>query len=285
MTIVVDGDNITVNGKPLEDLKDGDIEVLRDSHLGDLGRIMPKLRRIAPRLNLNMDKLNMDNMRMFRDDFPFGDNRAFLGVNSEKTEQGAKIKSIEKESAAEKAGLRKDDIITKIGDTKIEGSDDLYEAIGKYKPEDKVTIGYLRDGKESTVAATLGKGSSEPKMFNFKGGDFNHDFNFDMPKLDGMNFNFDMRKPRLGVEIQDLAEGKGVKILDVDSDTPAGKAGLQKDDVITEIDGKAVATVDELRSKVRELKEGDSIKVTYQRNGKTQSTDIKFPKKLKTAEL
>ena len=65
----------------------------------------------------------------------------------------------------------------------------------------------------------------------------------------------------------------------------AAKAGLQKDDVIAEIDGSAVTSVDELRNKLRDLKEGDSIKLTYQRNGKTQSTDIKFPKKLKTAEL
>lgn len=275
-TIVIDGDNITVNGKPLEDLQDGDIEVLRNKSMG----LMPKIRgRLAP----------MGSMKMFGEAFPFGGNRAFLGVGSEKTEKGAKIISIEKGSAAEKAGLKKDDIITKVGDAKIEGSDDLFEAIGKYKPEEKVTITYLREGKEITATAILGKKvNAEPRIFNFKGKDFNEDFNFNMPDIPGaneMDLDYHVRKPRLGLEIQDLPEGKGVKILDANGDSPAEKAGLQKDDVITEVDGKSVATVDELKTKVKELKEGDSIQVTYQRNGKTQTTEIKIPKKLKTAEL
>jgi serine protease Do len=105
-----------------------------------------------------------------------------------------------------------------------------------------------------------------------------------VPGLNGMNFSYN-RKPRLGLEIQDLEEGRGVKILDVDSDTPASKAGLQKDDVITDIDGAAIASVDDLRAKLKDVKEGDSFKITYRRNGNTQTADIKFPKKLKTADL
>ncbi len=271
LTIVVDGDNITVNGKPLEDLKDDDIEILHRKGIGPLG---PKIRgRIAPH----------GSMKMFGEGFPFGGNHAFLGVVSEKTDKGAKISSVQKESAAEKAGLKKDDIITKIGDAKIEGSDDLYESIGKYKPEDKVTVTYLRDGKEFTTNATLGKNANEAHVFNFE----NEDFNFEMPEMprfNGMDFNMN-RKPRLGLGIQDLEDGKGVKILDVDNETPASKAGLQKNDVITEIDGKSIASVDELKAKLRDLKPGDSVKLSYQRDGKTQNADIKLPKKLKTAEL
>jgi len=277
MTIVVDGDNITVNGKPLEDLKDTDIEILRNSD--HMRTILPKIKgRLAP----------LGSLKMMGDDFPFGGNRAFLGVVTEKNEKGAKITSVEKESAAEKTGLTKDDIITQIGDTKIENSEDLYDAVGQYKPGDKITINYLRDGKPATATATLGKSKSAELRFNL---DRNNNFNFempDMPRIDGRNFNFnfsDNRKPRLGIGIQDLAEGKGVKILDVEEDTPAAKAGLQKDDVITDINGSAVNSVDELKGKVKDLKEGDSVKLSYQRAGKTQTVEIKFPKKLKTAEL
>lgn len=278
LTIVIDGDNITVNGKPLEDMKEADIQVLRNKGIGPM---MPKIRgMLAP----------MGGMKMFGEDFAPGSNRAFLGVVSEKTEKGVKITSVQKESAAEKAGLKKDDIITQIGDTRIESSDDLFAAVGKYKPEEKVTVTYLRDGKEASTTATLGKNRLSAKVFRFNGGDnnsFNQDFNFRMPNLppmEGMDFSY-TRKPRLGLEIQDLPEGKGVKIVDVTSESAAAKAGLQKDDVIAEIDGKSIASVDELKAKARELKEGDNIKVTYQRNGKTQTTHITFPKKIKTAEL
>ena len=104
------------------------------------------------------------------------------------------------------------------------------------------------------------------------------------PRMNGMEFSYN-RRPRLGLEIQDLEEGKGVKILDVDEETPAAKAGLQKGDVISEVDGKPIGSVDDLKSKVKDLKEGESIKITYTRAGKTQNTEIKFPKKIKTAEL
>lgn len=280
MTIIVDGDKITVNGKPIEDMKDGDIQILRNRGLNSLGTIMPKIRsRIAPMMG--------GDMKMFSEGMPISGNRAFLGVSSEKSDKGAKITSVEKESAAEKIGLKKDDIITKIGETKIEGSDDLYEAIGKYKPEDKVSVTFLRDGITSTVSVALGKSkSADMRVFNFN----NKDFNFEMPdrqllpRMNGMDFSFN-RKPRLGLQIQDVEEGKGVKILDVDENTPAAKAGLQKGDLIYQVDSKNIASVDELRNAIRELKEGDSISISYNRNGLTQSTTIKFPKKLKTAEL
>lgn len=273
MTIVVDGKNITVNGKPIEDLKDLDIEINRNRDGGY--RMSPKIKgRIAP----------MDNMRMFNEDILSNGNRAFLGVVTEKTEKGAKITTVEKESAAEKAGLKKEDIITKVGETKIANSDDLYAAIGKYKPEEKITISYVRDDKEVTVSAILGKNkSSEERVFNFKG----KDFNFEMPELpnwNGNEFNFS-RKPRLGLQIQDTEEAKGVKILGVDSNTPAAKSGLQKDDLIKEIDGKPISSTDDLRSKIKDLKEGDNITITFQRAGKTQTIEIKFPKKLKTVDL
>ncbi len=280
MTVVVDGKNITVNGKPLEDLKDLDIEINRNS--GNDVRISPKINgRIAPR----------GSIRMYRDDATSESNRAFLGVVTEKNEKGAKITSVEKETAAEKAGLKKEDIITKVGDTKINTSEDLYAAIGKYKPEEKVSITYLRDGKETMATAVLGKNKVlEEGVFNFNGNDLNFngkDFNFEMPNQpnwNGRDFSF-TRKPRLGIQIQDTEDSKGVKVLEVDSNTPAAKSGLQKNDVIKEINGKSITSTDDLSSAIKDLKEGDSLKVSYHRDGKTQTTDIKFPKKLKTVDL
>ncbi|GAC1441405.1 MAG: hypothetical protein NVSMB63_08960 [Sediminibacterium sp.] len=274
MTVVVDGDNITINGKDIKDFKDDNFEVFRDNRMFSFH---PKNRTwIAPHRSMNM--LNDEG-----GNFPHS-NRAFLGVLSEKNEKGARISSVTKESAAEKAGLQKDDIITKVGNTKIGNSEDLFKAIGKYKPEDKVNIVYLRNGRENTTTATLGKSSnSENRVFEFN----DRDFNFDMPPMPGMGrmeFNFN-NKPRLGLEIQDQENGSGVKIIDTVEGSPAVKAGLRKDDVITEIDGKTVKSTDDLKATVKELKEGDSIKITYQRAGKTQTTDIKFPKKLKTVDL
>jgi putative serine protease PepD len=75
-----------------------------------------------------------------------------LGVKVESSEQGAKISEITAGGAAEKAGLKAGDIITKFGDRRIDESDTLVAAVRSKAPGDKVTI-TLSDNR--TVEATL----------------------------------------------------------------------------------------------------------------------------------
>ena len=77
--------------------------------------------------------------------------RAYLGVSTEKDEKGARITDVNDKTAAEKGGLKDGDVITRIDDVKVEDHDDLTKAIRKHKPEDKVTVTYLRDGKEQKL--------------------------------------------------------------------------------------------------------------------------------------
>ena len=275
MTVVIDGDKVTVNGKPVEDFKDGDIQILKSKIERD-GMISPHAKVL----------FTPGYPRSYSGDLVISGNKAFLGVQTEKDEKGAKISSVTKGSSAEKAGLLKDDIITKVGDTKITTSDDLYKAIGKYKPEDKVAITYLRNGKENSATAALGKNNIE-RSFTWSG---DNNFKFEMPEIQeapgGMHFNFSHNsKPRLGVQIQDVEEGTGVKIIGVDDESVAGKAGLKEKDVIVDVDGKEIKNVDDLRTKINEAKEGNLFKIKYKRDGKTQTADVKFPKRLKTANL
>ena len=143
---------LRVNGKPIEDFTSNDIDIIRqkmdmdnDVHVfmdGDMPTLAPEAPQIA---------FSEDMMRKVKT------NNAFLGVMTDKTEQGAKITEVTEGSAAEKAGLKEDDIITKIAEDKVTGPDDLYKAVGKHKPDEKVTITYLRDGKQATATATLAR--------------------------------------------------------------------------------------------------------------------------------
>lgn len=280
MTIVVDGDKVTINGKPVDDMKDGDVKIYKR----EFGNNAPHFRAFSsPGKNVQIERL-IDLM-------PAGVNKAMLGVLLAKADEGVKVTDVTKEGGAEKAGLKKDDIITKIGTTKVSDPKELTEAIGKYKPMDKVDITYKRNGKENKTTATLGE--NKAKRFSFRMND--DDFDFDMPEglmppmppmppHGDFNFNFN-RKPKMGLQIQDLEEGKGVKVKDVDDDSPASKAGLKEGDVITGINGKDVAGVDELRNELKEIKEGDAVKMNYTRDGKNQTVEIKIPKRLKTVDL
>lgn len=276
LSIVIDGDKVIINGKDIKDMSPDEMEKLGDM---DMLRLSPGLRMMAPGRG-GAHFFNPDELRKG------GKERALLGVMSEKHEKGAKITSVTKESAAAKAGLEKDDIITKVNDIVIGDSEDLYATIGKYKPEDKVTIHYLRDGQAKTATAILGK--TMEMGFNFDFGDnFKKDFHFDVPGLknrNGFDFNFS-RKPRLGMTIEDTENNMGVKVTDVDEETPANKAGVQKDDILTSVNGKPINSVDETKEILKDLKEGDTVKLGIMRAGKAQTIDIKLPRQLKTADL
>ena len=59
-------------------------------------------------------------------------------------------------SPADKAGLKQGDVITKINDETVGTQGGLSSILGEYRPGDKITITYLRDGKENAVTLNLG---------------------------------------------------------------------------------------------------------------------------------
>src|SRR4051812_31901867 len=186
MTIVVDGDNVTINGKPVDEFKNDDVTIFKRER--PLGMAAPRVGR-------------MDRFRPFDDIDGPGHlappaNKAFLGIMTQKAENGVKVTEVNKESGAEKAGLKKDDIITKVGKTTITTPQQLIEAVGTYKPNDKVDITYKREGKENKTTATLGENKSAPFSFNFNDKDFNFNLPKDaMPPMENFNFNWNS-KPR-----------------------------------------------------------------------------------------
>ncbi len=291
VVVVVDGDNITVNGKPVEEFKgkDGDITVKVNS-LKDLESLSFFRTPRGGVWNFNGN----EGMSLFGED----ENRAMLGVTTEKTEEGARISDITKGSAAEKAGLKENDIITKVDAAGISGPDELSEAIKKHKPGDKVTITYLRDKKENKVSAELTKWKGVG-AFSFRNGqnfDINlGDLTFDriMPKIPDVKVPLEHYRtysrsggsPKLGLSVQDTDDGKGVKVIEVDEDSNAAKAGIKEEDVITHLDDKAVNSVDEISRMLKEKKDNPTVRLQLKRNGKSQNIEVKMPRKIKTTDL
>jgi serine protease Do len=275
MTIVVDGDKVTINGKPVEDYKGSDVRVITSDE--NFKYVTPSRVWTTPKV----PRAPMAIKGVHGADFVgWNANGAILGVDTEDGDGGAKITEVTKDGAAEKAGLKAGDVITKVNEFNVADADDLPMAIKNFKAEDKVTITYKRDGKQQTTTAILQKNKGFGTTFAMA----DTDFTFDFDNGGGQAYTF-FGKPRLGLQIEDLEDGNGVKVLDVNEETPAAKAGLKKDDVITSFNGKEVKGVDDVRTAMKEVKQGETVKVNYKRSGSAQSTEIKFPKPVKKATL
>jgi len=287
--VEINGDKITVNGKPIEDLKDGDITVHRNKYKtleGLNAYTMPRGRTG----NFNWD--SGDEFKMFDVD----ENRAMLGVVTEEVEGGVKVTELTDEGAAKKAGIKEGDIITKIGDTKIEDPDQLSETVRKHKPGEKVTVTVLRDKKEQKITTELGKWKGVSAYSFGPGQNFNMhmpDYNeLLVPKVqatprgrNGQAWSYSSGAPKLGLSVQDTDDGKGVKVIEVDEESNAAKAGLKENDIITNFNDKEVNSADEVAKLVKENKDKPTINLKIKRAGKTQNVEVKMPRKLKTADL
>ncbi len=84
-------------------------------------------------------------------------------VSSNTLAQGALIRNVETGGAAAGAGIQSGDVITKVDDELIDGSESLIATIRGHRPGDKVTLTYLRGGKTATTTATLGSDASSTK--------------------------------------------------------------------------------------------------------------------------
>ena len=97
-------------------------------------------------------------------------NSAGLGIYIYNNIDAAQIASFTSDSLADDAGLRVGDIITSINGEDIDDYDDVVEELSHYKPGDKVTVGYSRDGKSGSVEVELiDRNSSVPSGFPSNG--------------------------------------------------------------------------------------------------------------------
>ena len=124
VTIEIKGDEVLVNGKPADEYEDENISI-------------SKHRSVTGVISRSPFRAQSGTWSYGGNNFEMGGEVAFLGVTSDDHEKGAKILQVTDESAADKAGLKSGDIITKVDETKIESPDNLTKAIRKHKPEEK----------------------------------------------------------------------------------------------------------------------------------------------------
>ena len=73
-------------------------------------------------------------------------------------DSGVAVYNVVEDSPADKAGLKKGDIIVKLGDRDVDGFADFRYELYKHSPGEEVVVIYNRDGKEKKTTIVLGEG-------------------------------------------------------------------------------------------------------------------------------
>jgi serine protease Do len=189
---------------------------------------------------------------------------------------GAFVDDVRLDSAAEKAGLKRADVIVEFDGEHVRSARQFSRLVQEAAPGRTVRATVLRDGKRVDLQVTPTEGRSA--MMTIEGdrlaermregiGNMNGFFDY-MPPL---NFNFDLpgfsSRGRLGVSVDELTDQlaayfgakEGVLVAAVTDDSPAAHAGIRAGDVITSVNGNPVRSREDL---VREVSSAGEDEVT-----------------------
>jgi len=164
-------------------------------------------------------------------------------------EMGVFVLEVWSDTPASKAGIRPGDVISEIGGKRIENTTDLQHAIRHAKVDTKIIVKVLRDGVESALDVFI-----ERQPEDLAGKTY-----LAIRKMD------EPTKFSLGLVVNDLNQDvakslgfegdKGVLVVDVEADSPAGRAGIKPGDLITKVGTKEVQSVIEFMSLMDEFLE------------------------------
>lgn len=192
--------------------------------------------------------------------------KPYLGIvaGPADNQAGALVREVTPKSPAEHAGLKAGDLIVKIGDKDVKDPEMLVGVIAEHKPSDKLVLSVMRDGKEHKMTVTLAErpqARARPKV------------EFERPAFLGVwtqPLNEDMKKS-LGVAVD-----KGAVVMQVTPNSPAAKAHLAKDDVVTAINDQTVSTPEELRNAVQKIGASKEATLKFQRGKEAKEVKVKL---------
>lgn len=171
------------------------------------------------------------------------------------TKHGALILGIQKDEPAEKAGLKRGDLVTQIDGKKIENANELKNTIGSKLPGEKVEITYERDNKIKNTTVKLDKMNTKDSSGVASS---TNDF---LKGLKLATLNDEMR-----YNYQISRDVNGVIILDVKEDSKADKFGFKKGDVIMQVEQNLVKNLKELNQAFKKTSR-KKIRVWVSRSG------------------
>jgi serine protease Do len=182
--------------------------------------------------------------------------------------KGALVAEVNAGSPAEKADIKRGDIIIEFNGHPIQEMNDLPRLVADTAPGTKASVKVLRDGKEKTFNVTVSELTEERQASEAKeeGGGENNPLGLLVKNIN----------PELARRFH-LRDTKGVLVEGVEQDSAAADAGIHPGDIVMEIDNQAINTVKDFQTAVDRLKKENFARLLIKRQGRTLYLTLEVP--------
>ena len=169
---------------------------------------------------------------------------------------GAIISQVMKDSPAEDAGVKEQDVIIEVNGKIVNDSSNLKNLISSGRPNDKTKLTIIRDGREKSLTVTLGLRPGEQEL--------TETYKYGEKRFDLLG---------LKVETYESEEGafantkEGVRVIEIKPGSPADDGNIQRGDIIIEIGKSNISDKNDYDFEMAEYLEGDTIMLRVIRGG------------------
>jgi serine protease Do len=174
-----------------------------------------------------------------------------------KEKEGALISQVYEGSPAEKAGLKVGDIIVEVDGKKIRSSQDVVREVLKRQIDQKIQFGIIQEGKRVDVSVTTAQMPSEP--MGRKGA---------KPMKEWLGLRVANVTPEIANQLG-LPKAEGVVIQAVEIGSAAQDAGLQKGDVILEVNRQKIKDENDYQEAMEKITPDQGVVLLVNRGGTT----------------
>jgi serine protease Do len=193
--------------------------------------------------------------------------------------RGEFVQSVEPGQAADKAGIKPGDVVTKVNGQNVTSDQTLSFLVANIAPGTRIPIELYREGQRRTVTVTVGKRPSDEELAQ------SQMFNGDQPDASdqptpgsgsgealaqNLGLQVSPLTPRFAQQLGVSPDSGGLVILGVDPNADVGQKGLQRGDIVVTANYRAVNTVADLEAIVSQAKSAgrESVLLRIQRRGR-----------------
>jgi serine protease Do len=180
-------------------------------------------------------------------------------------ERGALVADVMPDTPAAKAGIERGDIIIEFNGHKIEEMNDLPRVVASTPPNTDVPVRLLRKGQEKTVQVRVAEMKEERVAEG--GGTLEENLGMAVQEL----------TPEIARSLG-MSESKGVVVTNVEDGSPADEAGVQRGDVVLEVNQKKIQTVQDYRAAIGRVGGSDSLLLLVRRGNNVLYVAMKMGK-------